>query len=121
MLRRSRTRGRCDIGRGGRNARHPILGTIYGGVAGVVIGGIVGVIYTPVVLAVLLLRHRRPASAYAPLHDLARTFSVLMTLVAVALGVIPVVAALAVSIRVLRDAMVAICRAWTYPWGVGSH
>lgn len=122
----------------------PIVGTIYGGVAGVVVGGVVGLVYTPVVLAILLVRHRRPTSAYAPLPDLVRASSVLMTLVAIALVVVPllatanapigdfhplgvawvggiVVAAVAVAIRVLRDATVAICRAWTYPWGVPSH
>ncbi len=31
------------------------------------------------------------------------------------------VAVLAVSLRILRDAIVAICRAWTSPWGVSSH
>jgi len=121
----------------------PLLGTIYGGVAGVIVGAGVGAVYTPVVLVVLRARHRPPTSAYAPLLDLVRTFAVLMTLMSVALALVPVaiaansdvigvhllsavwcagvaVAVLAVSIRILRDAIVAICRAWTSPWGVGS-
>ena len=122
----------------------PLLGTIYGGVVGLIVGAVVGAVYTPVVLVVLRIRHRHPASAYAPLDDLVRTFAVLMTLMSVGMAVVPVaiaadsdvtgvdllgaawcagiaVAVLAVSIRILRDAMVAICRAWTSPWGVSSH
>jgi hypothetical protein len=121
----------------------PLIGTIYGCVFGTVVGACVGVVYTPVVIGVLLVRHRRPASVYTPLNDIVRACSVLVTALLVALALMPLVAAIkapigdidplgvgwvaavcvaaiAVAVRVLRVTAVAICRAWAQPWGVGS-
>lgn len=119
----------------------PIFGTIYGGAAGAAIGACVGAVYTPIMLVVLIARHRHPISVYAPLNDLVRAFSVLVTVLSFGLALVALltvfsgpigdvhplgigwvvgvgIAAIAVVIRVLRKAVVAICRAWSEPWGV---
>lgn len=120
----------------------PVYGTIYGGAAGAAVGACIGMVVTPIVVAMLYARHRRPTSVYAPLSDLVRTLWVVMAVVSIALVTVMLwsvwdarsgdldplgcawvvcigIAAIVVAGRLLRSCVVAICRAWSDPWGVG--
>lgn len=120
----------------------PMFGTLYGGAVGAAAGACIGAAVTPIIVAMLWARHRRPRSVYAPLADLVRALSVVVAVVAMVLLAVVIwavwdepsgdghplglawvacagITAIAIAGRVLRSCVVAICRAWSDPWGVG--
>jgi hypothetical protein len=113
----------------------PLLGTAYGGAVGAPIGAIVGTAWAPLTVAVLAVRHRQVVTPHATLPDVARVLGILAVLLAlVSIAVVVaflmsdspaaavwaaavVIAMMAVVIRLLRAAVLAISQAWCAPFG----
>ena len=86
----------------------PIIGTIYGGLIGIWIGLLVGVIATPVLVVVLVTRHRSIAGPHAPLPDVVR-FAAVLTMLLVVIGVGVAMSFVDDHVLVVMWALVVVC------------